>query len=271
MYPELHIFELRLPMYGLMFIIGVSAAFTCAILRARRRDKQAQSDIIIGTIFCLLGGLIGGKILFILIDIPNMISFYSINEFGFVDLIIERILKSGIVYYGGFIGGLFGLLCYAKLFNLSFLEISDALIPFVPLAQGFGRLGCFFGGCCYGVETDSSFNFVFSNDPLQVNRVPVQLYESLFCFFILFPIMLWFTSKKRCSGWTLGLYIVIYAIWRFIIEFWRGDSIRGSIGILSTSQWISLFLLPVGLILLREWIMRLMGSKLLSIPNFHDK
>lgn len=272
MYPELHIFGLRLPMYGLMFTVGVVTAFVCALLRAHQRKSPAQSDVLIGGIFSLTGGLLGGKLLFILTNIPSMISFYSINGFDLVNLIVERILKSGIVYYGGFIGGSLGLLCYAKLFRLKFLEISDAIILFVPLAQGFGRLGCFFGGCCYGVKTDSSFGFVFVNDSLELHRMPVQLYESMFCFFILFPIMLWFASKKRCSGWISGLYIIIYSAWRFIIEFWRGDSIRGSLGALSTSQWISLFLFPIGVILLRDWFRGLMNNdKLFSVTNRHDK
>lgn len=208
----------------------------------------------IGGIFCLIGGLLGGKGLFILTNISDMISFYSINGFDLADFIIERILKSGIVYYGGFIGGSFGLLCYAKLFKLKFLQIGDAIIPFLPLAQGFGRLGCFFGGCCYGVETNSSFSFVFANDPLGLHRMPVQLYESMFCFIVLFPMLLWVTRKEPCSGWALGFYITVYSAWRFIIEFWRGDVIRGSFGFLSTSQWISLLLFPIGLILLRDFI-----------------
>lgn len=264
MCPELHVFGLRVPTYGLMFLIGSVTALICAVLWSKRIKNVAASDVLTAGILCLLCGLIGGKLLFILIDIPNMTSYYSINGFDFIDLIVQRIIKSGIVYYGGFIGGLFGIFCYAKLFKLSFLKLCDAIAPFVPLGQGFGRLGCFFGGCCYGVETDSSFSFVFANDPLGVNRVPVQLYESLFCFFILFPIMLWFTNKKRRSGLTLGLYIMVYSIWRFIIEFWRGDTVRGSFGVLSTSQWISVLLLPVGIILFHEWFKCLIDNSIKS-------
>lgn len=253
MYPELHIFDVRLPTYGIMFLLGAVTALICAVLWAKRSKNVAASDVLTAGIMCLLFGLIGGKLLFILIDIPNMMSYYSINGFDFLDLTVERVIKSGIVYYGGLIGGLLGIFCYAKLFKLSFLKICDSFAPFVPLGQGFGRLGCFFGGCCYGVETDSSFSFVLANDELGLLRIPVQLYESLFCFFVLCPLLLWCSSKKqRHSGAVVGLYLTVYAIWRFIIEFWRGDSIRGSLGLFSTSQWISLFLLPMGLILLKS-------------------
>ena len=117
--------------------------------------------------------------------------------------------------------------------------------------HAFGRIGCFLGGCCYGIECD--FGFVYENALVEsangVRRFPVQLVESGFEFLLFALILFMFIKgiqKHRLFLW----YLFIYSIGRFILEIFRGDEYRGFVGFLSTSQFISVFIFAVSLILL---------------------
>jgi len=101
-------------------------------------------------------------------------------------------------------------------------------VPFLPLGYGFGRIGCWFAGCCYGF-------------PFHGGHFPVQLVDA----FVSFGVCAFLASysKKAQSGKTLLMYLRIYAVQRFLIEFLRGDAVRGAFLFLSTSQWISIALL----------------------------
>ena len=120
-------------------------------------------------------------------------------------------------------------------------------MPSVALAQGFGRIGCFLAGCCYGVQTDSAFGIVFKTSkyaPNGIRLVPTELMSSAYDFAMFF-VLLALAKKKRKEG-TIGfLYLIIYSVGRFVIEFFRGDVIRGKVGILSTSQFIAIIVCAV--------------------------
>lgn len=124
-------------------------------------------------------------------------------------------------------------------------------MPSVALAQGFGRIGCLLAGCCYGRETNSIFSITFQNSdfaPNHVALIPTQIYSSVLDF-LHFGILLYIARHKK--GWTGGAcYLIFYSIGRFVLEFFRGDLIRGSVGMLSTSQFISLFILVAGILIL---------------------
>ena len=106
-------------------------------------------------------------------------------------------------------------------------------MPSIALAQGFGRVGCLMAGCCYGAETDSWFHIVFhdsSYGPNGVPLIPTQAISSVLNFLHFF-FLIWFARKERPAGQVAGLYLVCYSIGRFILEFYRGDLERGSVGI----------------------------------------
>ena len=132
------------------------------------------------------------------------------------------------------------------------MDYFNLIIPEVALAQAFGRIGCFFAGCCYGKETHSHFGIAFpehSLAPAGIPLVPTQLISSLgdFCIFlVLFKLY----NDKKLRPQTAAWYLILYSIGRFMIEFLRGDVERGFIGILSTSQFISIFVCLVGILLL---------------------
>ncbi|WP_276911627.1 prolipoprotein diacylglyceryl transferase [Dubosiella newyorkensis] len=228
--------------YGLFYVIGIISAFFVT----EKRGKKLGIDISHlepMAIFFVITGFIGAKLL------------YCITRFQEVlqDPAILFDLVSGWVVYGGILGGLLGAYLYCKKYHLNFLEQVDLIIPSVALAQGFGRLGCFFAGCCYGVETHLPIGLVFpegSLAPAGIPLFPTQLISSAFDF-LLFFVLIWLVKeKKNTFHGEVGLwYLFAYSIGRFIIEYFRGDLVRGEIGSFSTSQIISLLLFASALIL----------------------
>ena len=156
--------------------------------------------------------------------------------------------KGGFVFYGGLIGGIIGVFLYAKQFKISFQSLILILIPVVPLIHAIGRIGCLLAGCCYGMEYHGFGAITFEHSSLAPNGVPLfpmQIVESINNV-IIFLILL-VTYKKFLGTYkTVGLYLILYSIVRFILEFFRGDLIRGIYFSLSTSQWISIILFIVG-------------------------
>lgn len=224
--------------YGLMIAIGIVAALLLSLNRAKRLklNTDAVMDLYI---FGVAGGLIGAKLLYGIVELPTII-----NDPKFI---IES-LGSGLVVYGGIIGGIITGYIYCKRKKLDFWTYLDLLVPSLALAQGFGRIGCFGAGCCYGRETDSLLGVVFRNSfyaPNGVKLIPTQLFSSAGDF-IIAGILLYFSTKSKRKGQVAGLYLILYSIGRFIVEMFRGDP-RGNIGVLSTSQFICLFMFFIGI------------------------
>ena len=135
----------------------------------------------------------------------------------------------------------------SKIKKMDFLRYLDLMIPSVALAQGFGRIGCFLAGCCYGKETDSWFGITFTESNFAPNHVklfPSQLVMSAGDF-IIAAILFWYAKKDRTKGKTSALYLMLYSVGRFFVEFTRNDD-RGFVGALSTSQFIGIFIFVVG-------------------------
>lgn len=239
MFNDLNIGPITIHMYGLMIAIGfMSALFLCL---KRGKKKDLDEDIIYGILYCaLLGALVGCRLLFYIVEFPNILENPSIL-WNF---------REGYVVYGGIIGGIFFAYIYiAKIKKADFLEYLDLTMPSVAFAQGFGRLGCFFAGCCYGAETDSWFHIVFHNSayaPNNVPLIPTQLISSAGDFIIAL-LLLWYERKNPMKGRVTAGYFLLYGLGRFIIEFFRNDY-RGNIGFLSTSQLISIGIVVIGII-----------------------
>ena len=155
----------------------------------------------------------------------------------------------GFVVYGGIIAGIGVSAIYCHKKKLPFLRYLDCAAPSIALAQGFGRIGCFLAGCCYGVKMDSPISITFTHSDFAPNNVPLfpsQLVSSAFDFlnFALLCVLLKRNDKPGRIG---AFYLIFYSIGRFIIEFFRGDLERGSVGSLSTSQFISIFVMIAGI------------------------
>ncbi|MBA4687803.1 MAG: prolipoprotein diacylglyceryl transferase [Candidatus Galacturonibacter soehngenii] len=226
--------------YGLFIGLGFIAALLISDYRAKKRGYD--TDFIFNLAFiCIIFGLLGAKLLYFITEWKAIL-----EDPTYIFKIMD-----GFVVYGGIIGGIIAAYLYCRYKKKDFLTYFDLLMPAVAIAQGFGRIGCFLAGCCYGLETDSPFSIVFRNSlyaPNHVHLVPTQLISSLGDFAIGIVLILFARSKPK-SGIVASGYLILYGIGRFVIEFYRGDLIRGNVGVLSTSQFISIFIVLAGLVM----------------------
>lgn len=229
---------LTLYWYGLMIAIGAISAYLTVEYRAKR--KGMQYELIFSLfIWCLVGGILGAKLLYLITQIKAILENPS----------ILLNITEGFVVYGGIIGGILAGYLFCRKHKIDFLQYFDLVMPSIALAQGFGRVGCIFAGCCYGVKTDGLISFeyhVSEYAPIGVPLVPTQIISSILNF-LNFITLVFISRRTKASGQVAGFYLVFYSVGRFIIEFFRGDLERGTIGILSTSQFISIFLFVIGL------------------------
>ena len=189
--------------YGLMIAIGVIIAGYMFTKRAEKLgyDEDKVFNLIVIAVIC---GVLGGKLLFIITEFKNIIKDPSILlNFG-----------EGFVIYGAIILGALSIYIYCRKNKWNTVKIFDCVVPGVALAQGFGRIGCFLAGCCYGAENTGKFGVIFPEGALAPAGV--------------------------------SLYVIIYSVGRFLIEFLRNDP-RGNVGVLSTSQFIAIFTFIFGL------------------------
>lgn len=251
MYPYLYVFDLQIPTYVVMAGLGlmVSSILVNYLLYEKLLVRQ-YSFWLLGA---LPGALIGAKAFGILsIGLRNL---YRVGEFR----LQESIKQSGIVFYGGLFGYILCSYMICKIRKLDFAVYNRFLAMGIPLFHFFGRIGCFLAGCCYGIESDSCIAFAYKVIGQQnaVRRIPVSLIEAAFelSMFVLF----FYQYRKAEKGGTLKKqmhfkisfleqYLILYAIFRLIIEIWRGDEIRGVFWGISFSQMISGGILAVILI-----------------------
>ncbi|MBC3795932.1 prolipoprotein diacylglyceryl transferase [Acetobacterium tundrae] len=256
MYPIIHILNYTIPTFGILFLIGTGAGFLVAILTAKKYDLPTMDAMFFG-LFAIIGGILGAKILYLLVELPSFIT----NP----ETALIKLTTGGAVFYGGLIGGILGGFLYTHIYHLHAIKYFDIAVPCLALAQAFGRIGCFFNGCCYGIPYEG-FGAVYypvgSYPPSGIGLFPSQLTESFFLF-ILTPVLIFILSKSKTPGFTTGFYLVSYGIFRFINEFFRSDP-RGSILFLSTSQVLSLFVITLGLLFIFKIPQRLYGYHLKS-------
>ena len=229
---------LKVNSYGLLIAIGVLAAFFLAEKRAPKKGLNQDQVFDLG-IWCAVGGILGAKLLFFIVEFDTIMASGDI---------FHR-LADGFVVYGGIIVGILAGWLFCRRKKLPFLKYFDLVMPSIALAQGFGRIGCFLAGCCYGRVTDSVFGVVFPEStpyaPSGVKLIPTQLISSAADFLHCFVLVL-FARKAKKDGQVAGLYLILYSIGRFLIEFLRNDD-RGSVNQLSTSQFIAIFTLIAGI------------------------
>lgn len=221
--------------YVLFSILGftVSILFALFILLSRYQVNKYFNVIL----FSLIGLIIGARLFGIISRFLALL--YEFGEF----MIVESIMQSGIVYYGGLIGYILCAKILCRLKRKNFGEISDVIALIIPLFHFFGRIGCFYTGCCYGIMSNSALAIpckVKGQELLEM-RIPVQLYESCVEILLFVFIFALFIKKSR-ENKLLDIYLIVYSIWRFCIEFFRDDAVRGVYYGLSFSQLISIII-----------------------------
>lgn len=232
--------------YGLMIAIGIMAAY----LNTERLAKKAGLDhepvfsiLIIGVGF----GILGAKLLYYITVLDEII----------VNPRILLNISDGFVVYGGVILGIVAAAVYCRKKGLPFLNYLDCAAPSIALAQGFGRIGCFLAGCCYGTQMDLPISITFTHSSYAPNGVPLfpsQIVSSVFDF-LNFAVLCVLLRHNKQPGKIGAYYLIFYSIGRFIIEFFRGDLERGNVGTLSTSQFISVFVAIAGVVMV-VWLNR---------------
>lgn len=250
MFPHFTLFGIPIQTYGLCTVLGAATAILWCLHAVKKRglDTDVMIDLLI---YAGIGALIGSKVLFLLLDLPWIISHLG---YLFSSLpVFVTYLAGGFIFYGGLIGLLLAVLWYACRHPISLGDYLAAAMPAFPLFHIFGRIGCFLAGCCYGMPSDSPFAmpvYTLANPAELVSRIPVPLYEAG-CNVLIFLFLLWLFYRKSAAFRSLGSYLVLYGVIRFTLEFFRGDAERG-VWLLSTSQWISLLLLPLGLWMINQ-------------------
>lgn len=224
--------------YGLMIGLGVLFCILMGMQRAKKHGLKEEAVIDIA-IYGLIIGFLGAKLLYVIVEWE-----------AFLKNPMSVLGTEGFVVYGGISAGVIAAIVYCRIKKLKFLEYFDLLSASIALAQGFGRIGCFLAGCCYGRETDSCLGVVFpagSIAPAGVKVLPTQLFSSAGDFAIM-AFLLWHYKRRKYVGDTGFLYMLLYGIGRFFIEMLRNDN-RGAVGALSTSQFISIFIVTAALLL----------------------
>lgn len=232
MYPELFtIGGLTIYSYGVCIAIGFFVAMQYIVLNSKAANisKNQIYDLFF---YLIVFGILGARLFYVLTEIKYFVK--NPTE-------IIQVWKGGLVYYGGFISSvMFGILYLYKK-NINIKKVLDVFAPAVALGHVFGRIGCFLSGCCYGKEC----NFFLSIH----NRYPTQLFEA-FGNLIIFILLNKFNKSKHQDGQIFILYLLLYSLLRFFIEFLRGDDRGGFILGLSIAQIISIFIFVVVLIIL---------------------
>lgn len=191
----------------------------------------------------MISALAGARILYVLINF---------NDYQNNLLDIFKIWNGGLVFFGGFIGGVLGAIIFLRIKKMDVWKTADVLAPGLALGHSVGRFGCLFAGCCYGKSCTLPIALTFTNPdslaPLNTPLHPTQLYM-IASNFVLFLILLAIQRRKRFNGMVFLSYIMLYSLFRSIIEFFRGD-FRGNFvfDFLSLSQGIGLLISCIALV-----------------------
>jgi phosphatidylglycerol:prolipoprotein diacylglycerol transferase len=248
MFPQLiKIGSFSLPSYGVLVALAFLAALSMASHFAKKRGLNSEKIVNLG-VYCALAGMLGAKILMIVMD-PEYRAHPS-------EIFSLAVLQSAGIFFGGFILAVVFAYFYMRAQGLPVLATSDIFAPGLALGHGIGRLGCFAAGCCWGKPTHLPWAVTFTNTsattgvPLGIPLHPTQLYEA-FAEGIICLILIRQLHKVHRDGQVIGLYALLYGCVRFGVEFLREhDSSNPLGGPFTLEQWISLALAAGGIYLL---------------------
>ncbi len=254
--------------YGVLLAAAFLLGLKLATARARRRGLDPNRILDLG-IYIIVAAIAGGKLLLLVTDFQS----FRANPTDFLSL-----ARSGGVFYGGLILSVLVAFWYMRRHRLALWPTFDVFAPGIALGHAVGRMGCFMAGCCWGHATTLPWGVTFSDTftgsyvgtPLDIPLHPTQIYEMLAESGILL-FLLWLERGRgpqrlsavaqgagvpgrgrNFAGRTFWTYILLYGLSRYVIEFFRGDP-RGTVWIFSTSQFISVLLVPLSVLML-AWL-----------------
>lgn len=258
---------LRIHWYGLMYLLGFAVAWWLGRRRIRAGrlpgvNEQAFGDLLF---YAMLGVVLGGRIGYVL--------FYSFGEFLANPLMLFKVWEGGMSFHGGLLGVMVAIWLWSRKRALHVFDALDFIAPLVPPGLGFGRLGNFIGSELWGKYTQAGWGVIFPNaeptlsgmTPTQLQaqyasgaldalaRHPSQLYQAVLEGLVLFAVLWWYSSRPRPRYAVVGVFAVLYSVFRFAVEFVRvpdaqmGEGGYLAFGWLTMGQVLSLPLALVGL------------------------
>ncbi len=240
MYPIVYIFGRPIGVYGLCLVLAIGLSAFLSIKRGRQFGVIREDILIVGAT-AIGAALVCGSLMYCVISFSPQILWEQLKALN-----LKFFFASGIVFYGGLLGALAGALLGIFIAKCSFFDLERSVVPFVPLGHAIGRIGCLMGGCCYGIPYDGLLAVYYSNSLTGLSPeqgyFPVQPLEAVINCAMCFVLLCCSKKVKRPLD-LLCAYLGLYSVSRFFLEFLRGDENRGLYGGLSTSQWLSIFLL----------------------------
>jgi phosphatidylglycerol---prolipoprotein diacylglyceryl transferase len=233
--------------YGVLLAAAYLLGLQLALVRGRRLGLDPNRIMDLG-IWIIVSALVGAKLLLLVVEWDTYGR--SLGE-------VLTLIRSGGVFYGGLVVAVVVAMWYMWRHRLPIWSVSDAFAPGIALGHVIGRLGCFFAGCCFGRQTGVPWAVTFHSEyaaqnvgtPINVPLHPTQLYEAGAELLILGLLLMLERRGRYFPGRTFWGYMLLYGISRFIVEFYRGDS-RGMVGMFSTSQFVSLLIVPLSIVML---------------------
>lgn len=202
---------LQIRWYGLSYVVGIGVAWWLLNLRARS-DGFGREEVGDLVFHAALGGVLGGRLGYIL--------FYNLPVYIAEPLKVFAVWEGGMSFHGGLLGCAAALIWHARTRKRSWLEVADFLVPVVPVALFFGRLGNFANGELWGAPTALPWGVIFpEGGPLP--RHPTQLYEAALEGLLLFALLWRVSATPRSPGLLSGIFLCGYALARSVVEFWR--------------------------------------------------
>jgi len=242
----IHLGPLQVHWYGIMYLVGFSAAWWLGRYRADRDPKWTPEQVGDLIFYGALGVILGGRLGYIL--------FYDLAAYIQSPLNIFKIWLGGMSFHGGLLGVITALWLYGRRLGKGFFEVTDFVAPLVPIGLGAGRIGNFINGELWGRVSELPWAMVFS-DPRAggLPRHPSQLYEALLEGLLLFVIVWVFSRKPRPLMAVSGMFLLFYGLFRFFVEFTRmPDAQLGLIAFdwMSMGQLLSLPMIALGVLFL---------------------
>ena len=259
MYPFFIVFGRIVPTFGIFMLIGICVAIGVVKLLSKLSAKNPTievnfSDTVLAGLMGFAGAVVGGSLLRPLMKLPEVIFSWEL----YVDMPVGDFfnhLFGEFVFYGALIGGVVGTYIFCKVFKIQKLQTCDILAPGVAAGHAIGRIGCLFAGCCFGVLVQADHPLAVVYPPVLLHatenfpRLATPVIEAV-VLAILSAFLIFVFLKSKIKGLTFSLYFVLYAVARFIIEFYRGDYHRGIYGMFSTSQYISMGVFIAGIVIM---------------------
>lgn len=242
--------------YGLMIALGALAGVAYMAIQGKKDVGLSFDQANSLFLFIFLAAFIGGKVFL----------FFE-NSSYYIDHLKTLVTGRGFVFYGSFLFAIPTMLLFFRKHRLPTYAMLDVMAITTCLVHMFGRIGCFMAGCCYGKPTDSAFGVSFTNpashaNPLHTPLHPTQLYEATYIFLVMIVLLI-LRGRKMFYGQLFLVYMMLYAVGRFVLEYFRGDLGRGFIinNYISHSQFIALLIFCYGTFCLLEVVKTKSGQR----------